>query len=587
MAIGISKTIGTASHSPALPLAQFSLNENATNSASATVLSKISSPREVCSKAVRATCKGLGFMKWRDEIEGNFEGMGSSWSNRLGFCNSPVLVAEASLRPGQFAEPSVTAEEMEIYEKQLTEEEGVIVYLNSIGVDTASLDELEVDLPTSLAIVRERVEFLLKIGLTVEDINDYPLILGYSVRRNLIPVLTFLEELGVTSQSLPILVRKYPQVLHSSVVVDLLPHVEYLEGLGIRRADMGSVLTRYPNLLGFKIEGTISTSTAYLVMLGVNPRRLGFVFTQMPEILGMRVGNNIKRKVDFLKSFGLTQSSIAKIIETRPHFLGLDLTNQMRPVVDSLIEVGVAQDAISRVITQFPDILSLDVKGKLAERLTWLTEDVGVSADAIGGIIARLPQILAINTTKASARVEFLRQAEFSAADIASMVTNCPQLLAASIEKSLKPNLDYLVEKMERELTEVIEFPAYLLYNLEEVVQPRHEEITKSGVECSLAWMLNCADDIFRQRLSLEYAEQSNHNEEPDLPYIVTRRARLIDESEALSPLDREDEDESKSFVEPEGLEDSSDVPYVVTRRLRPVEEPLDDDDDAQSRFFE
>lgn len=319
----------------------------------------------------------------------------------------------------------------------------------------------------------------------------------------------------------------------------------------------GSVLTRYPDIFGFKIEGTISTSAAYLTMLGVNPRRMGYILTEMPQILGLRVGNNIKRKVDFLCSFGLSQSAIAKIIETRPYFLRLDLADQMRPVVDSLIELGLARDAISHVITQFPDILSLDVKRKLAARLTWLTSDVGVSAEDMGALIAKMPQILVINTTKASARVEFLKQAGFP---VATMVRNCPQLLAASIDKSLKPNLEYLVSKMDRKLEEVVEFPSYLLYNVDETVRPRHEAILEKGIECSLAWMFNCTEEIFQQRLNVEYVvEEGNHDAELDVPYIVTRRTRLTD--------------------------DETEAGIIVPRRMRLMDNASEDD--AQTRCFQ
>ncbi|KAG0585706.1 hypothetical protein KC19_2G031400 [Ceratodon purpureus] len=568
MATGITGTMATAIHAPVSP--HILSRDSSASSNSASVSARGSSSSEVCSVS-RVKFRGLGFMRRSDEDGCGFGGLGCSL--RVSSCNSSI---SASLRQGHFAEPSVTARDMEKYEKQLTEEEAVAKYLETVGVDTTSLDEL--GLPASLEIVRERVEFLQKIGLTVEDINDYPLILGYSVKRNLIPVLSYLESLGVTPKSLPILVRKYPQVLHSSVVIDLQPHVEYLEGLGIQRADMGSVLTRYPEVFGFKIEGTISTSTSYLIMLGVNPRRMGFILTELPQILGMRVGNNIKRKADFLKSFGLAQTDIAKIIETRPQVLGLDLAEQMRPAVDSLVELGVPQDAISRVIMQFPDILSLDVKRKLEDRLTWLTSEVGISADDMGIVIPKLPQILVINPTKATARVEFLKQAGFSAEEIGSMVTNCPQLLPASIEKSLKPNLDYLVEKMERKLAEVVEFPPYLLYNLEEIIRPRHEVTKEKGVECSLSWMLSCEDDVFQQRLTAEYAEQRSQDEEPDVPYIVARRVRLTDDPEDVIPLDRGDEAETKTSDKP-------DVPYIVKSRTRLIDDS-DDQDDAQSRSF-
>lgn len=573
MATGITGTMAGAVHAP---VSRFLSRESSVSSNSVRLCNGASSCGACCG-ASRVKFKGLGFKRRSDEDGSRFGGL-------VGGCLRASSSVQASLRPGHFAEPSVTAKEMETYEKRLTEEEAVAEYLDSVGVDTTSLEDIEI--PASLAIVRERVEFLLKIGLTVEDINDYPLMLGCSVKRNLVPVLSYLESLGVTQKSLPVLVRKYPQALHSSVVIDLKPHVEYLEGLGIQRADMGSVLTRYPEVLGFRIEGTISTSTAYLVMLGINPRRMGYILTELPQILGMRVSNNIKRKVDFLTSFGLTQSAIARIIETRPQVLGLGLDEQMRPAVDSLVELGVPQDAISHVVTQFPDVLSLDVKRKLEERMAWLTSEVGVSVDDMGGVVTALPQILVINTTKATARVEFLRQAGFAPEDIGSMATRCPQLLAASIEKSLKPNLEYLVEAMERKLSEVVEFPAYLLYNLEETIQPRHEETQEKGVECSLAWMLNCGDDVFQQRLTVEYADEKNQDEEPDVPYIVARRVRLTDDTDAGISLDRDDGDESRdSSVGEENQEEESDAPYIVTRRTRLIDDS-EDQDDAQSRSF-
>ncbi|KAM1256049.1 hypothetical protein COP1_030325 [Malus domestica] len=45
--------------------------------------------------------------------------------------------------------------------------------------------------------MRERVEFLQKLGLSVDDITEYPLMLGCSVRKYVIPVLAYLEKIGI------------------------------------------------------------------------------------------------------------------------------------------------------------------------------------------------------------------------------------------------------------------------------------------------------------------------------------------------------------------------------------------------------
>ncbi|KAF2314913.1 hypothetical protein GH714_037157 [Hevea brasiliensis] len=175
--------------------------------------------------------------------------------------------------------------------------------LRSIGIVPDELDGLE--LPVTVDVMRERVDFLHQLGLTIEDINNYPLVLGCSVKKNMIPVLDYLGKLGVRKSSFTDFLRRYPQVLHASVVVDLAPVVKYLQGMDIKPNDIPRVLERYPEVLGFKLEGTMSTSVAYLVGIGVARREIGGVLTRYPEILGMRVGRVIKPFVEYLESLGL------------------------------------------------------------------------------------------------------------------------------------------------------------------------------------------------------------------------------------------------------------------------------------------
>ena len=74
----------------------------------------------------------------------------------------------------------------------------------SLGIDTNNIERIT--LPTTVDVMKERVEFLQKLGLSIEDINEYPLMLGCSVKRNMVPILDYLEKLGV----------------HKSVLLDLL-----------------------------------------------------------------------------------------------------------------------------------------------------------------------------------------------------------------------------------------------------------------------------------------------------------------------------------------------------------------------------
>ncbi|KAL2650459.1 hypothetical protein R1flu_018587 [Riccia fluitans] len=441
-------------------------------------------------------------------------------------------VAQPSSLDGQ-EEP-----EPEEYENELVARDHVHRYLQSEGIDVTELED--VGLPPSVAVMRERVTFLRKIGLTTKDINGYPLMVGCSVKKNLVPVLSYLEKLNVEAKSLPEIIRKYPMVLSSSVVMDLEPVIDFLLGIGIQKDALGRVLTRYPDILGFKIEGTMSTSVAYLVSLGVNLREIGPMVTEYPEILGMRVGNNIKPKVDYLLNLGIPKLVMAKILEVKPFILGFDLDNKMQPCVKDLVELGVKEENVGKVIIQYADILGLDVKHRLDSKMGWLTKQAGVKREDIGQIIERLPQILAININLAQERVDFLKESGFSVEEIGSMVARCPQILAISIEEALRPNLYFFLADMKRPLSELVEYPAYFTYSLQSRIRPRYIAIEQRDIKCSLAWFLSCSDAKFNERLEVEFVDRPDENDSEDT-FIMGGRVKIKGE-DLTEALDSDDE---------------------------------------------
>lgn len=384
----------------------------------------------------------------------------------------------------------------------------VIEYLEKEGIDTSEL--YDVELPNTIEVMQERLDFLKKLGLSLETINSYPLMVTCSIKKNLIPVLDYLEQLGLRSRDLPSFIENYPMVLHSSVVIDLMPVVDYLLGLDIQRKDVIKVLARYPDVLGFRLEGTMSTSVAYLVSLGVRTRCIGRMLTEYPEILGMRVAKSIKPKVDFFLSFGIPKAVVAKLLEVRPYMLGFDLTGTMEAAVDDLLEAGVRKEGIPSIITQYPDILGQGIRGNLIRKTEWLVHRVKVEPENVPVIIEKLPQILFIKEELAMERVWFFRNAGCSAEEVAKMVTECPQILALSIAQVIEPSLNFLMHNMKRSVKEVVEFPAYFTYDLKSRIMPRHTMIAEKGVDCSLEWFLNCTDQRFRVRLSAEYLDDDN-----------------------------------------------------------------------------
>ncbi|KAI4389114.1 hypothetical protein MLD38_001376 [Melastoma candidum] len=378
-------------------------------------------------------------------------------------------------------------------------------YLKGIGIVPDELEPLE--LPSTVDIMRERVEFLQKLGLTVDDINEYPLMLGCSVRKNLIPVLGYLEKIGIQRSRLGEFVRNYPQVLSTSVVVELAPVVKFLRGLDVEKQDIGYVLMKYPELLGFKLEGTMSTSVAYLVSIGVRPRDIGPMVTQYPYLLGMRVGTTIKPLVDYLLSLGLPKMILTRMLEKRAYVLGYDLEETVKPNVECLLSFGVRAESLPSVIAQYPQILGLPLKAKLSSQQYFFSFKIKIDPDGFAEVVEKMPQIVSLHQHVIMKPVEFLLGRGIPAEDVSRMVVRCPQLVASRVEL-MKNSYYFFKSEMGRPVKDLVEFPEYFTYSLESRIKPRYQKLQSRGIRPpSLNWLLNCSDQRFEQRLQAERLE--------------------------------------------------------------------------------
>ncbi|GAB2211371.1 hypothetical protein Droror1_Dr00024683 [Drosera rotundifolia] len=82
----------------------------------------------------------------------------------------PSYSTQSSKQLPEYEMPTVTWGIVQGRKEKLVSEVIVFDYLKGLGIVT---DELEaVELPSTVDVMRERVEFLQKLGLTIDDINS-------------------------------------------------------------------------------------------------------------------------------------------------------------------------------------------------------------------------------------------------------------------------------------------------------------------------------------------------------------------------------------------------------------------------------
>lgn len=446
--------------------------------------------------------------------------------------NSPRLGQRQRGSSSLYSRPSL----LDMKNDKVANRARVYDFLRGIGIIPDELDGLE--LPVTVEVMRERVDFLHNLGLTVEDINNYPLVLGCSVKKNMIPVLDYLGKLGVRKSTFTEFLRRYPQVLHASVVVDLAPVVQYLEGMDIKPDEIPRVLERYPELLGFKLEGTMSTSVAYLVGIGVARREIGGVLTRYPEILGMRVGRVIKPFVEYLENLGIPRLGVARLIEKRPHILGFELEERVKPNIESLLEFCIRKESLASVVAQYPEIIGIDLKPKLLSQQSSLKSVIDLGPEDFGRVVEKMPQVVSLSDKPMMKHVDFLKNCGFSLEQVRKMVTGCPQLLALNLD-IMKLCFDFFQKEMQRPLDDLVAFPAFFTYGLESTIKPRHKMVTKKGLKCSLGWLLNCSDEKFEQRMDYDTIEMDEMESSPSFDMNTLTEPRS---DESGSDYDSDDE---------------------------------------------
>uniref|UniRef100_A0A7N0R9M0 Transcription termination factor MTERF4, chloroplastic n=1 Tax=Kalanchoe fedtschenkoi TaxID=63787 RepID=A0A7N0R9M0_KALFE len=414
----------------------------------------------------------------------------------------------------------------------------VYEFLRGIGIVPDELDGLE--LPVTVEVMQERVDFLHTLGMTIQDINNYPLVLGCSVKKNMIPVLDYLGKLGIRKSTFTEFLRRYPQVLHASVVVDLQPVVNYLQGMDIKPNNIPRVLERYPELLGFKLEGTMSTSVAYLVGIGVARREIGEVLTKYPEILGMRVGRVIKPFVEYLEMLGIPRLAVARLIEKRPHIIGYGLEEKVKPNVESLLEYNVRESSLASIIAQYPEIIGLDLKLKLASQQIFLNSTLGLSPEEFGRVLEKMPQVVSLSNKPTQRHMDFFKDCGFSTEQIKQMVLGCPQILALNTD-IMKVSFGYFQAEMKRDLEDLVTFPAFFTYGLESTIKPRNRQITKRGLKCSLSWLLNCSDERFEERMNYDFIDMEELEDDSSFDMNSLMQTR---EEDSSSDYDNDSDDE-------------------------------------------
>ncbi|XP_047332365.1 transcription termination factor MTEF1, chloroplastic [Impatiens glandulifera] len=213
-----------------------------------------------------------------------------------------------------------------------------------------------------------------------------------------------------------------------------------------------------------------------------------------PQIAATAI-SDLRETVDFLQSIGLTRQDLRRAASMCPEILSREVSSILTVFTFLLREVRVNRTDIRRVIHRRPRLLACGVDTRLRPTLYFL-QSIGIPE------ISKHTSLLSCSVEdKLVPRISYLLKIGISYREAMSMFRRFPALFCYSIEFNLEPKFDYLVVEMGRELKELVEFPQYFSFSLENRIMVRHQQCIQHGVVLSLPVMLTTKEEIFQCRL--------------------------------------------------------------------------------------
>ncbi|CAL5057283.1 unnamed protein product [Urochloa decumbens] len=272
--------------------------------------------------------------------------------------------------------------------------------------------------------------------------------------------------------------------------------VLYLLDLGMDHEEIKNIVRKFPAFAYYNVERKIKPLVGLLLDLGVPRSSIPGIIKKRPQLCGISMSDNLKPMMAYLENIGVNKTQWSKVITRFPALLTYS-RNKVETTVSFLTELGVSKKNIGKILTRCPHLMSYSVDDNLRPTAEYFRS---IGADA-ASLIQKSPQAFGLNVeAKLKPITEFFLAREFSIEEIGIMANRFGIIHTLSLEQNLLPKYEFFL-KMEYPRSELVKFPQYFGYSLEQRIKPRYAQMTGSGVRLILNQMLSVSDARFEEIL--------------------------------------------------------------------------------------
>ncbi|CAA7028132.1 unnamed protein product [Microthlaspi erraticum] len=274
----------------------------------------------------------------------------------------------------------------------------------------------------------------------------------------------------------------------------LRPQTLYLLDLGLNLEQIKTITRKFPAFPYYSLDGKIKPVVEFLLHLGIPKSDIPTILCKRPQICGISLTDNLKPTMAFLETLGIDKTQWAKIISRFPAILTYS-RQKLTSTVDFLTQTGLSQEQIGKILTRCPNIMSYSVEEKLRPTMEYF-ESLNVN---VAVLLHRCPQTFGLSIESNLKPVtEFFLEKGYGIDEIGVMISRYGALYTFSLKENLMPKWDYF-QTMDYPNSELVKFPQFFGYSLQERIKPRYELVKRSGVRLLLNQVLSLSGVEFEK----------------------------------------------------------------------------------------
>ncbi|KAH7543737.1 hypothetical protein ACOSP7_031556 [Xanthoceras sorbifolium] len=309
----------------------------------------------------------------------------------------------------------------------------------------------------------QKVRLLLRLGVPKDEIvhvlNHFNLSKGlcYKSVEEIDKTIDFLKPFGGTD-----LIVRRPTILNYNLEAQLIPRIGFLKELsGNDLVGTGTVLQKYPRILSYSVNHVTNHVEVLRSFAGLSNKEIFKILLIAPGVITTSRERKLLPRLDFLKQCSMDSKDIFKFLTKSPQFLSLSFDNIQLKLV-FLVKMG----------------------------YRYRTKELAIALGA------------ATRTSYENMQkvIGLFLSYRLSLTDIHTMSKKHPQILQYGYSP-LKEKMEYLIEEMGREAGELLAFPAFAGYKLDDRIKHRFEVRRKTlGDGMSINKLLSVSAERFSAR---------------------------------------------------------------------------------------